>query len=558
MTDIVLHSEGASRGRATRFRDLIHPPVIRQWIAGGKLYRERGERSSPRIELFLDLLYVGVVHQLADAAVESPSGAGVARFILTFWPSWSVWEEARRYSNVSGTDDLVHRVWVLFGMLCILGYTANASAIPLPGEAHSAAEEVVALLMRAEGAAAEGAAGAAGASAVVEDEHSPVRAAVAFFLVIKATRAVVLFLYAWWLPVFRSSQVLSGIAVTVPMLAYLPIIWVRSRRAQIGCAVAGNVLDLMRFDMILYNIYGRYLLSKRRREVKRQIASGELDASNAPDTSHPLMKMVVLPDHMRIPAINIEHSVDRSGAFTVLVLGELVANLLYIAKPGEYGVGHQFGKASLGFMVAWALNYMYTLPSDEHIIRYTHALRRSWVTGVLFNFFHWPLCASIVLAAAASSRMVSSDTGVEPGVKWFWGAGLGAAVLFLGLIDILHGEQDAWNVARIPRILRFATACVGAILLALFPLYAKTLDSTKMLALAVGITWAVLAVYVFGTLPKPGAILSDDETEAQPVVTVTDLESGGGFEEHPHSADEDYPTNHMHDDHSPEVHALKP
>ncbi|BEJ13712.1 hypothetical protein CspHIS471_0308860 [Cutaneotrichosporon sp. HIS471] len=549
MTDIVLHSEGASRGRATRVRDLIQPPIIRQWIAGGKLYRERGERSSPRIELFLDLLYVGVVHQLADAAVESPSGAGVARFILTFWPSWSVWEEARRYSNVSGTDDLVHRLWVLIGMLCILGYTANASAIPLSGEAQAAAGEVVALLMRAEGAAA---------SAVVEDEHSPVRAAAAFFLVIKATRAVVLFLYGWWLPAFRSPQVLSGIAVAIPMLAYLPLIWVRTRRAQVGCAVAGIVLDLMRVDMILYTIYGRYLLAKRRREVKRQIASGELDASNAPDTRLPLMKMVTLPDHMRIPAINIEHSVDRSGAFTVLVLGELVANLLYIAKPGEYGAGHQFGKASLGFMVAWALNYMYTLPSDQHIIRYTHALRRSWLTGVLFIFFHWPLCAAIVLAAAASSKMVSSDTVVEPGVKWFWGAGLGAAVLFLGLIDMLHGEQDAWNVARIPRILRFAAACVGAILLALYPLYAKTLDSTEMLALAVGITWAVLVVYVFGALPKPGAILSDDETEAQAVVTVTDLESGGGFEEHPHSADEDYPTNHMHDDHSPEVHALKP
>jgi hypothetical protein len=39
-------------------------------------------------------------------------------------------------------------------------------------------------------------------------------------------------------------------------------------------------------------------------------------------------------------------------------LGELVANLLYIAEPGEYGAGAKFGKASLGFMVAWAINYL--------------------------------------------------------------------------------------------------------------------------------------------------------------------------------------------------------
>ncbi|KLT41203.1 hypothetical protein CC85DRAFT_312927 [Cutaneotrichosporon oleaginosum] len=427
--NIVHHADSAAAwDRATRLRDLIHPPVIRQWIAGGKLFRERGERASPRIELFLDLLYVGVVHQLAEAAVAEPSARGVARFVLTFWPSWSVWEEARRYSNVSGTDDLVHRIWVLAGMVCILGYTANASAIPLrdaPG---------------------------GGVPSTTKLDSTPVHAAAAFFLLIKATRVLVLFLYAWWLPAFRAAQALTGVAVLIPMFAYTPLLWVRARRAQVACAVAGIALDLMRVDMILYNVYGRWLLLRRRRDVRRQIAAGELDPARAPDTSLPLFKMVALPDRIRIPAINIEHSVDRSGAFTVLVLGELVANLLYIAEPGEYGAGAKFQKASLGFMVAWAINYLYTLPSDTHLIRYTHALRRSWLTGILFNFFHWPLCASIVLAAAASNKMVNSSAIVDPGVKWFWGCGLGAALLFLGLIDLLHGEQEAWNVARIPRV----------------------------------------------------------------------------------------------------------
>ncbi|GMK53530.1 hypothetical protein CspeluHIS016_0101160 [Cutaneotrichosporon spelunceum] len=558
MSNIVLHSEGTgAKARATRFRDLINPPVIRQWISGGKLYREQEERSSPRIELFLDLLYVGVVHQLAEAAVEAPTAAGIARFVLTFWPSWSVWEEARRYSNVSGTDDLVHRLWVLLGMLCILGYTANASAIPLSHEsdAASAVAEAVGLVMRAEGV--QGTEGIGGV--VPEDLRAPVRAAAAFFLIIKATRAIVLFLYAYWLPKFRISQFLSGVAVVIPMLAYLPLIWVRSRRAQVGCAIAGILLDLMRVDMILYNVYGRYMMVKRRREVRRQIEAGELDPADAPDMSLSILRMVKLPDNLRIAAINIEHSIDRSGAFTVLVLGELVANLLYIAAPGEFGAGNKFGKASLGFMVAWALNYLYTLPSDTHIIRYTHALRRSWLTGILFNFFHWPLCASIVLAAAASNKMVNSYDIIEPGVKWFWAGGLGCAVLFLGLIDLLHGEQDKWNLARIPRILRFAFACVGAILLATFPLYAKSMDSIEMLGLAVGLTWAVLAVYVYGALPRWGATLPSDD-EAEPVVIVTDLETGGGYEEHPHGPDDDYNSEHMHDDHPVSVHAdpLKP
>ena len=72
----------------------------------GKIYREPSPREVPRIELFFDLTFVAVIHQLADAAVEEPSGDAVARFVLTFWPSWSIWEEARKFSNISGTDDV--------------------------------------------------------------------------------------------------------------------------------------------------------------------------------------------------------------------------------------------------------------------------------------------------------------------------------------------------------------------------------------------------------------------------------------------------------------------
>ncbi len=71
-----------------------------------------------------------------------------------------------------------------------------------------------------------------------------------------------------------------------------------------------------------------------------------------------------------------------------------------------------------------------------------------------------------------------------------------------------------------------------------------------MLGVAVGITWAVLAVYVYGALPKPGAIALGDDVE--PLVTVTDLDdSGGRRNEHLHGPDDDYDRDHMHDDHPP-------
>lgn len=128
----------------------------------GKLYREADPREVPRVELFFDLLYVGIIHQLAEAAVEEAGGLAVGRFILTFYPSWSIWEEARRYSNVSGLDDMLHRLWVLCGMACMLGYSVSASAI----EIHPEGDEGF--------------------------DPRPVHCAAAFWLIIKLTRGTVL------------------------------------------------------------------------------------------------------------------------------------------------------------------------------------------------------------------------------------------------------------------------------------------------------------------------------------------------------------------------------
>lgn len=53
----------------------------------------------------------------------------------------------------------------------------------------------------------------------------------------------------------------------------------------------------------------------------------------------------------------------------------MIMNLVYIASgPPEapinnYGAGPMYGRAALGFMVAWALNYLYTIPNDEHLVR---------------------------------------------------------------------------------------------------------------------------------------------------------------------------------------------
>ncbi|GFZ51669.1 hypothetical protein JCM24511_09437, partial [Saitozyma sp. JCM 24511] len=479
---VVYHRDSIEADKAYRIRDLIRPPVIRQWVESGKIYREPSPREVPRFELFFDLLFVAIIHQLgawerdgsasirevvtcrrsslliwnrtADAAIEEPSGAAVARFILTFWPSWSIWEEARKYSNVSGTDDLLHRGWILIGMICILGYSANASAIAL---------EV-----------------AIGNEEEMGTEHLAVQAATAFWLVIKLTRVIVLFFYAWRLPPFRTSQILGGLAVLLPMFVYLPLIWVTSRTAQIIIASLGIAVDIMRLDLIAYNLMGRWHL---RRQVKEWAKSQPV----GPGEQRPGVKwhnMPSMPEGFRIPAMNIEHAIERSSAFVVIVLGELVMNLLYTATAADLGVSLKFGKAALGLMVAWAMNYLYLFPFEPNMD------------------MHWPLCASLVLASAASGRMVASEE-VDAGVHWYWGCGLGFAVLFITLIDLMHRNLAPTFATRIPRPFRASIALLCALALILVPLGTDSLTSIAMLAIGVGITWLLVAINIVGILPRP-------------------------------------------------------
>ncbi|ORX35876.1 bacterial low temperature requirement A protein-domain-containing protein [Kockovaella imperatae] len=463
---------------ATRVRDLVRPPVIRQYVEGGRIYREASPREVNRFELFFDLLFVAIIHIQAEAAVDEPGGPAVLRFVLTFWPSWSIWEEARKYANVSGTDDLLHRVWILVGMICITGYSINASAIEL----HPHGEEEKAM------------------------DHSAVQAAVAFWLTIKLTRVLVLWLYAWRLPDFRQAQFFSGLAVLVPMLVYFPLLFVTSRKAQIILAILGIVVDVIRLDLIFFAIRGHVHQWKLRKEYHRTDAA---DRGPAPE-QFKLHRIPSLPDHFRIPAMNIEHAIDRSSAFVVIVLGELVMNLLFIGERGEIGLSPAFGRAALCLVVAWSLNYLYIIPSDPNA-NYEHALRRSFISGILFSFLHWPLCASLTLASAASGHMVR-DNHVDVSLAWYWGCGLGFAILFGTFIDLTHRELLPRSASRIPRFARSVVQVLAGLALIFFPFGCENLTSLALIGVAVAITLFLVVMHVYGSLPRKSYLLSLDNS----------------------------------------------
>jgi hypothetical protein len=108
----------------------VQRPVLRQWLSKGKVYREASERQSSRFELFFDLLFVGIVHQIAEAAAEEPTGIGFAKYVLTFCPAYSIWADVRDTANhFADSDAVTQRAYILWIMVLLVGYSNNANTI---------------------------------------------------------------------------------------------------------------------------------------------------------------------------------------------------------------------------------------------------------------------------------------------------------------------------------------------------------------------------------------------------------------------------------------------
>lgn len=89
---------------------------------------------------------------------------------------------------------------------------------------------------------------------------------------------------------------------------------------------------------------------------------------------------------LRVPALNIEHYVDRLGAFVTIVLGEMVASILYKVNLSS-GLSPEFGRSIVSLIAAFGLNWIYfDSDSCQHFL---HALRRHWFTSI--TFIKWVL-----------------------------------------------------------------------------------------------------------------------------------------------------------------------
>ncbi|MBY6368400.1 low temperature requirement protein A [Rhodococcoides corynebacterioides] len=105
------------RDGADQRTPLIEPPTL----------RTEDDRAATRLELFFDLAYVLVVHQLALALTADVTGRGVATFVGLFAVTWWSWVTSTLYANRFDTNDVLYRLLKLAATFAVAVMAAAAA-----------------------------------------------------------------------------------------------------------------------------------------------------------------------------------------------------------------------------------------------------------------------------------------------------------------------------------------------------------------------------------------------------------------------------------------------
>lgn len=97
----------------------IRPHAL-NYFKDGVLYRTKGERGSEKTELFLDLLYVGIIANLAGNASENAGWGALLKYILLFVGIWTVWCDIKDFTNYYYNEDLSQKTYIIWILILLV------------------------------------------------------------------------------------------------------------------------------------------------------------------------------------------------------------------------------------------------------------------------------------------------------------------------------------------------------------------------------------------------------------------------------------------------------
>ena len=130
-------------------RYMFRRPRPLQYFRGNVLVRAADERSSHRLELFFDLVFVGLVVVLAKEAVHQHDAIALVRYILTYTAAWIIWNYMREIFDAFFVDDAPQRLLILFVVAALVVYGNNA--VHIENTEHGARQTAIGAYLVASG-----------------------------------------------------------------------------------------------------------------------------------------------------------------------------------------------------------------------------------------------------------------------------------------------------------------------------------------------------------------------------------------------------------------------
>jgi low temperature requirement protein LtrA len=436
-------------------------PVVRQYFHKGLLWRSKKSGEVASFELFIDLLYVGVIGAIGDTASESATSASLLHYLITYTMSARMWADITNMTNWFETGDVIQRLCILVFLLCLLGYTTN----------------------------------------VANAFDSSYTALVSFYLGERLLQGIYFLWVAALVPTIRGVMICqSGIVLITTAM------WIASVHtdypARLGLMIPAVIIDV--FGSMGINFVMRTMHQFSESESSKRFAA--------------FMKR--LSSHFEFyPAFNIEHRVERNNTFITLVFGYSVLAILYQNRFSVFASNSIFGKACLSLIQAFCFNWMYF--EIDLLNMQVHAIRRHYFSAWIWIFGHLPFAMGYTLAATAMSKIVlahdcsnadeqslgepydsRSLDEVSTGLRWFYCGGLCVALVFSCIISLSHIYQASENcrLTRESRLIVRFTAAISILMLPLIPV--DRLQSLALLGITCSIIIGCLIADLYGLSQK--------------------------------------------------------
>ncbi|KAF2672246.1 hypothetical protein BT63DRAFT_369506 [Microthyrium microscopicum] len=422
-------------------------PVIRQYFHKGFLWRASDATEIASYELFVDLLYVGILAITGDSASENPTGESLLRFAITFTMAWKVWGDLSQAISWISMDDIIRRLSVMFFMVLLLGMTVNMGGF-------------------------------------YEGTYTPL---VAFYIAARWFCGFYFLWMAYLMPIVRESFIGSAIISFFPAFFWIGSIHVEepNRQALIWVAL---FFDIMGPALLVAIERAPNWLGSAKPWAERifQFIPGnniehKIERTNAFVSLVFGYSVVALLYQSAVP-------IGINAYFVKAVLGLIQA-----------------------FTFNWLYFEIDNFNMHSHAIRRHFFSAFLWISAHMPFTMAFSLAGAalskIVLAHDTADAdpenlmdpyKTKSEAEVEVGLYWFYCAGLGVALISTGMISLSHRTKVIPG-ARMTKNARLSYRLLAGVAIILLPLAHERMNSLEFVAVTTCIVFSVLLLELAGT-----------------------------------------------------------